>query len=304
MSKVSDNPTLQEIVTELQELRDVLDTLKAVPPVVPPEPRPDPVLPPPPAGYKHHVIPNLTHMTLRIEQSDTCVNLAGQVLPALEIVLAVGVRNVCIRGGKIKSVVSEIPGNREPCYNGLLIEDVELNNSENSTLELHGSNTTIRNVRCTAQRYCLWLGESEDVHGLLIEGCNFTSAGPESTARITDCTDVQVLNTLLQNGFKHCLRLHGRTSNVTLRGVRMYGQGNGLAAGALSGVAGDVKSLRIEDSLINVTGPDRLHLARNGSLHNVDIVGLKVVSHENWDLVEEYKNEHPADWNVSGLSEL
>jgi hypothetical protein len=308
MPRLSDNPTLTEIVKAIQELQDeaAWDTPifpePTPPPVVVQPPAPAPTPPPPPVtGYSRTIVPNLTNRGLLINTNDTLVNLAGQVLPELDIVLSVGVRNVCIRAGTIRSISSQIPGNRQPCYDGLIVENVVLRNTTNSTMELHGNNTRLTNVTATAERYSLWLGESEDLLGLRITDCNFTSAGPESTVRVTDCNNVVIRNTTLQNGAKHCLRFHGRTAGVTLDGVSMMGGGNGLAIGALQGVGASVSDVRIERSRINVRGPDRLNLARDGSLRGLNIVSLSLVSPPGWDLVQEYRGSHPADWNVDGL---
>jgi hypothetical protein len=288
--------------------REAAEAVQPPAPVPVPPPiivTPPAVAPPPaPGNYSHTIIPNMTHRTLHIDRSSTLVNLAGQLLAELDIVIAVGVSDICIRGGTARSITSQIPGGRTPCYNRLLIENVTLNNFNESAMELHGNNTTLRNVTANSSRYCLWLGESEDLTGVLLEDCNFTSRGDESTVRITDCTDVQIKSTMLRNGNKHCLRLHGRTSNVTLEQVHMHGAGNGFAAGALQGVPASVSSVVVRDCVIATLGPDRLNLARDGSLERLRITSLRIATRTDWDIVAEYVDSHPASWDVSGLEYL
>lgn len=273
----------------------------------PPTPTPAPVveLIQPDTRYSNIITPRTGDYWTRITTNDTMIDLGGQSHPLLVIEIAPGLRNVGVRNGSIKRIEGMRTSADQSNLSKVLLSNLNITNPDGSAMTLHGSNITIERVHASALDYCLYLGGTSTENTTRLTDCSFSSQGPQSTCRFTSIVGLIVKESTFINTRTHALRIHGDSSLVTINGVRLMGSGNGLSIGSMGPqVPGNVRDVKIMNTIIDVAGPDRLNLDRQGGLRSLHLESLKVRSPSNWNLVAEYKNQHPSDWIVTGLEEL
>lgn len=305
---------LNDALSSIKELEARLDALPAPAPAPTPNPQPPPIyvppapgpLPPPPMNnYARTLLPRAGDYWLRIDNHDTLVDLQGSTFENLVIDVAPGLRSVGVINGSLRAINCMRNANDTSNIDRMALSDLTLNNPSGSTIMFHGNNLTLHNVEAHARDYCLYHGGTSLSNVARLTNCNFISQGPEATARFTSVSGLGIQSSVFTNGSKHALRVHGTASGITLDGVSLTGAGNGLCIGAMGvQVPASIADVIIRNSRINVNGPDRLNLARDGSLRRLRIESLAVRSPAGWLLTPEYQNNYPVDWNVTGLVEL
>lgn len=283
---------------------------KAIVTPTPPAPAPAPVTVTPapvqsPEIYLRTVVPQPNASWAIIDRDDTVIDLGGASYPNLVVEIAAGLKHVGVRNGTLRAVRGRRNADDTSHINGLLLADLNIHNGQGTAVLMHGDFFGMRNVTATAREYCLYHGGTTQTANALIFNCSFTSEGPESTARFTSVSHLLVDNCQLSNGHKHALRVHGTCNNITVRDTDLAGAGNGLCIGAMGPqVPASVENVTLEGVTIDVGGPDRLNLARNGSLRDLAIIKLALRNPPGWDLITDYIVDHPASWDVSGLQDL
>ena len=303
---------IDEIKLALKLIEDRVKALESrgqnTTPTPAPTPAPVTVTPAPvqsPEMYLRTVIPQPNASWAIIDREDTVIDLGGASYPNLVVEIAAGVRHVGIRNGTLRAVRGRRNADDTSHITGLLLADLNIHNGQGTAILTHGDFLAMRNVTATAREYCLYHGGTAQTTGAILFNCNFTSEGPESTARFTGVSSLLVDNCQLSNGHKHALRVHGTCNHITIRDTDLVGAGNGLCIGSMGPqVPASIRRALLDRVTIDVQGPDRLNLARDGSLIELTISDSYVRSPEAWNLVQEYLGNHPASWDVSGLKEL
>lgn len=278
--------------------------------IVTPAPTPAPVTVTPapvqsPETFLRTVVPQPNASWAIIDRDDTVIDLGGASYPNLVVEIAAGVRHVGVRNGTLRAVRGRRNADDTSHINGLILSDLNIHNGQGTAILTHGDDLFLRNVTATAREYCLYHGGTTPTARANLYDCNFTSEGPESTARFTSVSNLRVTSCRLSNGNKHALRVHGSCAVVYVIDTDLVGAGNGLCIGAMGPqVPASINGVWLDGVTVDVRGPDRLNLARDGSLSDLSILNLAVRSPAGWNLVSEYMTNHPASWDVSGLKEL
>lgn len=290
----------------------IQDQLKLTPPAPPPTVPgplpPPPITPPPPSTgemYLRTVVPQANASWALIDRDDTVIDLSGASYPNLVVEIAAGVHHVGVRNGTLRAIRGRRLSDDTSDISGLNLSDLNIRNGQGTAILTHGDGLFMRNVTATARDYCLYHGGTITTIDAQLYNCDFTSEGPESTARFTGVSNLLVAFSRLRNGNKHALRVHGTCSIIHIDDVQLSGAGNGLCIGAMGPqVPASVDRVLLDDVRIDVSGPDRLNLARDGSVRDLRIRDSYVRSPANWNLVTEYMTNHPTSWDVSGLREI
>lgn len=278
------------------ENKAIPEPVATTPPVVP--------TPSSPEVYSRTVVPQPNASWAIIDRDDTVMDLGGASYPNLVIEIAAGVRHVGVRNGTLRAVRGRRNADDTSNISELRLTDLNIHNGQGTAILTHGNGLFMRNVNATARDYCLYHGGTTMTERTNILGCNFTSEGPQATARFTGVSTLLIKDCAMTNGQNFALRVHGTCKDIVIANTELRGTGNGLAIGALNDVPAYVDGVVVENVVIDVGGPDRLNLARNGSVWNLTINGLLLRNPAGWNLVTEYLTRHPDSWDVSGLREL
>lgn len=255
--------------------------------------------------YLRTVVPQPNASWAIIDRDDTVIDLGGASYPNLVVEIAAGLLHVGVRNGTLRAVRGRRNPDDTSHIKDLILSDLNIHNGQGTAVLMHGDDFLMQNVTATAREYCLYHGGTTPTARANLYDCNFTSEGPESTARFTNVSNLRVNYCRLSNGNKHALRVHGSCGVVYVIGTDLVGSGNGLCIGAMGPqVPASIDGVWLDGVAVDVQGPDRLNLARDGSLRNLTIQDLSVRSPAGWNLVQEYLGNHPASWDVSGLREL
>ena len=226
------------------------------------------------------------------------------------VIIRPGSVAIRVEGGTVGRFEWGVPGTAGERTSDVTISGVLCNANDEYCIKVYGDRVRIENSTFnTRTQYAAWVGSEAVVRDVAIVNCNMNSVeGGQSTVRCTDVLGLQIDACSISNVNRHCLRVHGASSNVSITNTRLIGGGNGLAMGAMGPqVPGSVNHVYIRGLAIQVGGEDALHLERDGSLTFLTVDELTL--HPNatiglepkWDLVGEYTSAHPSTWSLNGL---
>lgn len=161
-----------------------------------------------------------------------------------------------------------------------------------TAMELRVTRAHIHDCTSNVTKYSIWCNASDNV---LVENCNFVTAGIESNVRFVDCSTTLTRNCTLRSSLKHFWRVHGTSNINTLYNCACYG-GNGVMVASMAG--DNVTNCYIINNFWRLGDHSMLELNDLGDVTYLTIRGNQIQTNH-YNSLGAYSSSGPLNWTIS-----